>query len=258
MAFCELHLFSRALGLQTTVYAIIPQNATTGEIGVEKAETKGKFKCLYLLHGLSDDHTIWLRRTSIERYAEAHGIAVVMPFGDRSFYSDMVHGGKYYSYIAKELPLLMRSFFNISEKREDNFIAGLSMGGYGALKIALKNPECYAAAAGLSSVADIMMRKETFSVPLKAVYGENIDIPEEDDLFCLAKKTDKCEIKPRIFMGVGTKDGLYAENIRLKECFENLSYDYTFRESEGTHSWVFWDEYIKYVFEWLKKDINEA
>ncbi len=253
MAFCELHLFSKALGLQTTVNVIIPQKAEIGEIGVEKAETTGKLKCLYLLHGLSDDHTIWMRRTSVERYAEAAGIAVVMPFGDRSFYSDMVHGGKYYSYIAKELPLLMRSFFNISEKREDNFIAGLSMGGYGALKIALKNPESFSAAAGLSSVADIMKRKGSFSAPLKAVYGENIDIPESDDLFYLARETDKCDIKPRIFMGVGTEDGLYGENVRLKECFEGLSYDFTYRESYGGHSWVFWDEYIKYVIDWIKK-----
>ena len=253
MAFCELHLYSQALGLQTTVYAIIPQKKASGEIGIEKAETEGKFKCLYLLHGLSDDHTIWMRRTSIERYAEAAGIAVIMPFGDRSFYSDMVHGGRYYTYIAKELPLLMRSFFNISDKREDNFIAGLSMGGYGALKIGLKNPENYAAVASLSGVADIIKRKETFASALKAVYGENIDIPETDDLFYLAKETDKCDVKPKIFMGVGTEDGLYPENVELKKCFEGLSYDFTYKESYGGHSWLFWDEYIKYVLEWIKK-----
>ena len=253
MAFCELHLFSEALGLQTTVYAIIPQKKALGEIGVKKAETDGKFKCLYLLHGLSDDHTIWMRRTSIERYADEAGIAVITPFGDRSFYTDMVHGGKYYTYIAKELPLHIQRFFNVSDKREDNFIAGLSMGGYGALKIGLKNPDCFSHIAALSSVADIMKRKATFATPLKAVYGENIDIPESDDLFYLAKEGDKCDIKPRIFMGVGTSDGLYEENVRLKECFEGLSYDFTYRESAGTHSWAFWDEYIKYVIEWIKK-----
>ena len=127
------------------------------------------------------------------------------------------------------------------------------MGGYGALKIGLKNPDCFSHIAALSSVADIMKRKATFATPLKAVYGENIDIPESDDLFYLAKEGDKCDIKPRIFMGVGTSDGLYEENVRLKECFEGLSYDFTYRESAGTHSWAFWDEYIKYVFEWIKK-----
>lgn len=251
MAFCQLNLFSEALRVQTTVNVIVPQQSTSGEIGVENNAKSEKYKCLYLLHGLSDDHTIWMRRTSIERYAQKYGICVVMPFGGRSFYTDMKHGGKYYTYIAKELPHLMQEFFNISPKREDNFIAGLSMGGYGAIKTALKECDSFCAAAGISSVADIKGTVHLFEDALHPVFGEGLEVPESEDLFALAQKQKNNPLKPRIYMGVGTEDFLYEGNRKLKEKFESLDYDYTYKESEGTHSWEFWDEYIQYVLKWM-------
>lgn len=96
---------------------------------------------LYLLHGLSDNHSCWLRRTAVDRYAEEYGIAVVMPEVQRSFYCDMAHGPAYFTYIADELPQICQRLFRLSDKREDTFIAGNSMGGYGALKAALSRPE---------------------------------------------------------------------------------------------------------------------
>ena len=155
MAYIQLHLFSPSLGMQTEVAVIIPQKDTVGEIGIAGQAKTEQFKPLYLLHGLSDDHSIWLRRTSIERYATEYGICVVMPFGGRSFYTDQKNGEKYYTYISKELPARMSEFFNVSPKREDRFIAGNSMGGYGSLKIALKNSDTFGTAAGLSSVSNI-------------------------------------------------------------------------------------------------------
>lgn len=251
MAFCQLNLFSEALRVQTTVNVIVPQQSTSGEIGVENNAKSEKYKCLYLLHGLSDDHTIWMRRTSIERYAQKYGICVVMPFGGRSFYTDMKHGGKYYTYIAKELPRLMQEFFNISPKREDNFIAGLSMGGYGAIKVALKECDSFCAAAGISSVADIKEATQLFPDALRLAFGDELLVPESEDLFVLAQEQNENPMKPRIYMGVGTEDSLYEGNRKLKEKFESLDYDYTYKESEGTHSWEFWDEYIQYVLKWM-------
>lgn len=251
MAFCQLNLFSEALRVQTTVNVIVPQQSTSGEIGVENNAKSEKYKCLYLLHGLSDDHTIWMRRTSIERYAQKYGICVVMPFGGRSFYTDMKHGGKYYTYIAKELPRLMQEFFNISPKREDNFIAGLSMGGYGAIKTALKECDSFCAAAGISSVADIKEATQLFPDALRLAFGDELLVPESEDLFVLAQEQNENPMKPRIYMGVGTEDFLYEGNQKLKEKFESLDYDYTYKESEGTHSWEFWDEYIQYVLKWM-------
>ena len=251
MAFMELKFFSQSLGMQTDAYIVIPQKSTQGEIGIEGQSDSKEYKCLYLLHGLSDDHTIWLRRTSIERYAADYGICVVMPCGAKSFYTDMKYGSKYFTYITEELPKVVSEFLKVSTKREDTYIAGLSMGGYGALKSALKKPEKYCAVAGLSSVADI--RCGMFDDVLTPVFGEGVNIPDDEDLFYLAEKTNKSPLKPRVFMGVGTEDFLYDANIKLKEKFEQLDYDYTYRQSPGIHNWAFWDEYIQYVLEWMFK-----
>lgn len=249
MALIELKFFSQTLGMQAEAYIVVPQKSTSGEIGIEGKSDNKEYKCLYLLHGLSDDHSIWLRRTSIERYAADYGVCIVMPCGAKSFYTDMKHGMKYFSYITEELPRIVSEFLKVSDKREDTYIAGLSMGGYGALKAALKKPEVFCAAAGLSSVADI--KNGMFDDVLVSVFGEELNIPDEEDLFFLAEKTNSNPLKPKIFMGVGTEDFLYDSNIRLKKRFEQLDYDFTYRESSGIHSWAFWDEYIQYVLKWM-------
>ena len=170
MALIELKFYSQMLGMQTEAYIIIPQKFTSGEIGIEGKSDSKEYKCLYLLHGLSDDHSIWLRRTSIERYAAEYGICVVMPCGARSFYTDMKYGMKYFSYITEELPCVVSEFLKVSNKREDTYIAGISMGGYGALKAALKKPEVFCACGGLSPVADI--KNGMFNDVLVPVFGE--------------------------------------------------------------------------------------
>lgn len=238
MALIKFDFFSESLGMQTSAYVVMPQTNTNGEIGVNKVKEAKRYKCLYLLHGLSDNQSTWMRRTSIERYAQDYGISVVMPCGDTSFYTDMKYGKKYYTYIAKELPQLINSFFNVSDKREDTYIAGLSMGGYGALKIGLRETGRFCAAAGLSSVADIEHMKHSFSESLVPVFGEELEIPEEENLFSLFELHSGDKIKPRIFMGVGTEDFMYDDNVRLKEHIEALDYDFVYRESKGTHSWA--------------------
>lgn len=254
MALVNIKFMSETLGRSTDINVIIPQRSTEGEIGIKNNAGNEKFKTLLLLHGLSDDNTIWHRRTSIERYAIEHGIAVVLPSADRSFYTNMVYGDKYYTYISSEVLKIAREFLPLSDKREDNFVAGLSMGGYGALKIALKNPDKFEAAAGLSSVADIDLYMKKYGKEFcKCIFGIEDCVPESEDLFFLSKETDKLSVKPRIYMGVGKQDFMYEENVRLKKHFENLNFDFLYRESEGTHDWSFWDEYIQYVLDWMIK-----
>lgn len=257
MAFINLKFYSEALGMQTEVYVVIPQKSTAGEIGVDTNAKAERYKCLYLLHGLSDDHSIWLRRTSIERYASEYGICVVMPAAARSFYTDMKYGQKYYTYIAKELPRVIREFLNVSDKREDNFVAGLSMGGYGALKIALRECDSFCAGAGLSSAVD-MNRRVAFKPLFAPIFGNVKKVPESEDLFCLAKKQANNPNRPRLYLGCGTEDGLYEENVRLHELLEELQYDVTYRESAGNHNWEFWDEYIQYVLKWMLEEPEKA
>ena len=145
MALLHVHFRSAALQIAVSVDVILPQ---------ESCLQGRKLSVLYLLHGLSDDHSIWQRRTSIERYVEPLGLAVVMPAVNRSFYADTAYGAKYWTYVSEELPRVMQSFFPLSDKRADTFVAGLSMGGYGAFKLALTLPNRFAAAASLSGALD--------------------------------------------------------------------------------------------------------
>lgn len=248
MALIELNMFSQALGMQTQVLVIMPQKFTEGQIGVETKAEDSAYKCLYLLHGLSDDQTIWLRRTSIERYASEYGICVVMPCAGRSFYCDTAYGASYYTFIAKELPMRMREFFHVSGKREDNFVAGLSMGGYGALKIALREPEQFCAGAGLSPCGDLSY--SSFTDLMHIIFGGD-QVPENDDLMCLAKKQKDNPNKPRLFMAIGKDDFLYESCQPLRKLLE-ADYDFTYYEEAGIgHSWVFWDAQIQQVLKWM-------
>ena len=133
MALLNVCFHSEVLGKQVQMNVILPQRSR-GQIGMKSIEEKvDAYPTLYLLHGMSDDYTIWERRTSIERYASEKGIAVVMPDGDLSWYTDMKYGGRYFTFMSDELPAVCRDFFpKMSDKREDTFVAGLSMGGYGA------------------------------------------------------------------------------------------------------------------------------
>lgn len=138
----------------------------------------GRCKTVYLLHGMSDDHTIWQRRTSIERYASKLGIAVVMPCTHLGFYTDTTYGMNYWTFISDELPKICREFFpQMSDKREDTLAAGLSMGGYGAWKLGLGASDTFGAAAALSGALDIV--EDFFAVavticsPLSLILSSN-------------------------------------------------------------------------------------
>ena len=156
MALLHVDFFSDVLGMCMDMDVILPQQ-TSGQIGMEGKAGDGRYKTMYLLHGMSDDQTIWQRRTSIERYVSQLGIAVVMPTTHLAFYTDTTYGMKYWTYISQELPKICREFFpRMSDRKEDTLAAGLSMGGYGAWKLALRAPETFGAGASLSGALDIV------------------------------------------------------------------------------------------------------
>ena len=119
--------------MMSHIYVITSQNTKT-QVGMKGSINRAKYPVLHLFHGYSDDHTIWQRRTSIERYASELGLVVIMPSVGKSYYTDMHNGYDYWTYISEELPEIMASFFPISTAREDNFAAGASLSG--ALNIA--------------------------------------------------------------------------------------------------------------------------
>jgi S-formylglutathione hydrolase FrmB len=256
MALINCNFFSETLGMSSSMTVILPQQ-TQGQIGLNGVANNSRTPVLYLLHGSSDDHTIWLRRTSIERYVAELGIAVVMPNVHLSFYTNMVYGGRYWDFISSELPKLVKSFFHLSERREDTFVAGLSMGGYGALKLGLNYPERFVAVASLSGVTDIfnwaeVTKRENF----KFIFGENSNIPNSDsDLFYLMKKLANSNNPiPALYQCCGTEDFLYEDNLRFKTYLESLNVDFTYNEAPGNHNWEFWDEHIQNVLKWLPLD----
>ncbi len=247
MAFLTLHIKSNVLDLNTTVNVILPQD-------VKKDE---KLKVLYLLHGYIGDHTDWMRYTSIERYSWNYRLAIVMPAVNNSYYTDTVSGLPYFTYISKELPELLSSLLPLSNKREDNYVAGLSMGGYGALKVALTYPERYSKAASLSGALDIdEIRKIAQSQPrdlwFNAVFGLKPSQNTPSDLKYLIDLHLKHHVGlPDLFVACGTEDFLYNDNIKFKDFLENRNVKHTYFESKGAHDWGFWDTYIQKVLAWL-------
>lgn len=260
MAFFDCHFFSDSLGVSASMYVILPQTAQK-QIGMAASDRGGKHPTLYLLHGLSDDHTIWLRRTSIERYASAMGLAVVMPAVNRSFYTDMPNGHKYWEFVSEELPALAQSFFPLSARREDNFVAGLSMGGYGAMKLGLACHERFAAAASLSGVTDIRWPVEHHEgSEFRWLLGEPSGLEGTTaDLFHLAKELAESGLEPpKLFQCCGTEDFLYEQNIRFRDHCLSLGLPLTYEEEPGTHEWGYWDVKIRRVLEWLPLEEPQA
>lgn len=259
MAVLQMNFFSRYLMMDTNVTVIIPTlTGGDNEKSLEEVYRKDiKFPTLYLLHGYLGDNTNWLRYTSVERYANEKKLAVVMPSGYNSFYTDIPYGFRCWSYLSEELPLAMRSIFPLSEKREETFVAGLSMGGYGAMKWILSRPEFFGAGASLSGALDIVEIVESAEPDRKPffekVFGDLSKLKGgENDLFYLAENLIK-ENKPlpRLYIACGTEDFLYPANVRFKEHLFKLGYDLTYEEGRGVHDWYFWDKYIKRVIEWL-------
>lgn len=254
MAFLNCNFHSDVLGLACSMNVIVPQRSST-VIGMASKGGKKTYPVLYLLHGLSDDHTIWSRRTSIERYVAAMNMIVVMPNTHRGFYTDMACGAKYWTFISEELPAIVKGIFPVSNRREDTFAAGLSMGGYGALKLGLHCPEKFAAVAGLSSVTDVaaLMENDARKEELRRIFGTIEEFKgSENDLFHLAAKLAKSkQPQPAIFQCCGTEDFLYQGNLKFRDHLKKLKMKLHYQEAPGDHNWGFWDTYIQDVLKWL-------
>jgi putative tributyrin esterase len=249
--------FAESLGMGTSMVVLMPQEAAGIGMGGAGAGAGAGVGCagvpvLYLLHGLSDDCTIWERRTSIERYASEYGIAVVMPEVRRSFYTDEAVGEKYWTYVSEELPQLLARTFRISTAREDTFVAGLSMGGFGAFKLALHHPDRFAAAASLSGAIDptsMDLSQHAGSLARRIWDGRAIE-GTDDDLMALLRSADP-DALPRLFLDCGTEDRLVTANRAFADLAEQRGVDLVSRLRPGTHAWDFWDRGIQDVLDWL-------
>jgi putative tributyrin esterase len=259
MAHLRCDFFSDALGLNTSMTVILPQAAAT-QIGVNATVGEADPPTLYLLHGLSDDDTIWMRHTSIERYAAERGLAVIMPQVHRSFYADEAYGMRFWTFLSEELPATAGRFFRLSTQREDTFVAGLSMGGYGAFKWALRQPRRFGAAASLSGVLDMARRVEQDPDFFRHIYAEKPVAGTEDDVLALLdhaaeraadRGSSLAADLPRLYVACGTEDPLYADNEAFVHACWATGVEVTSDFGPGAHEWAYWDDRIQAVLAWM-------
>lgn len=213
-----------------------------------------RFPTLYLLHGAYGDGTDWLRRTRLECYAQTRGVAVVMASAHNSFYQDRPWGPAYETFFARELPDMAEAIFPLSARREDRFVAGLSMGGYGALRLALRYPARYGAAASLSGAFDLPRLREIL-VPMhpmgEAVFGR-LGQDGDWDLTAMARQAlDRGETPPPLLLSCGTEDYTLEINRAQRRALEDLGLAVTYEEHPGAHDWDYWDTHIQRILQWL-------
>ena len=252
MALLRCDFFSETLGLSTSMTVILPQE-TSQQIGMTGTSSDLP-PVLYLLHGLTDDDTIWTRRTSIERYVAPLGLAVVMPQVHHSFYSDEVWGLPFWTFLSQELPDIVSRFFRVSTRREDTFVAGLSMGGYGAMKWALRQPERFAAAASLSGALALSHPSERaepdFARLMQRVFGNGPTDGTPDDVVHLVRTSDPA-VLPKLYVACGTEDFLFPANEWFVSQAAANDVPLTVRFGSGDHDWAYWDDRIQDVLAWL-------
>ena len=251
MAFLQIQFFSAALNVASTVNVILPE-ANQG-IGMGASKDERPPKVLYLLHGYSDDHSIWMRRTSVERYAANHNLAVIMPAVNHSFYCNEAYGERYWDYVSDELPRTMQRFLRLSARPEDTYVAGLSMGGYGAMRLALTYPGHFAGAASFSGAVDLagIFPQRHDGNEIDRLFGDLKEIKgTELDLFHLIEKNADAPHRPWLYVSCGTKDFLFESHKAFVPALRKNGWNVmSHEEPDATHEWGFWDQQIKAFIE---------
>lgn len=237
MSWCDFHWFSKTLVKHVSSYVLLP------EVG------EPPFAVFYLLHGLSDDHTIWMRHTRIESYCQTLPLIVVMPDGGRGFYTKNEQGPDYEDYLVNELPQVIERSFPARPDRASRCIGGLSMGGYGALRTALAHPDRYVSANSHSGAVlwgsrePDPTRGSEFTNEMKRIFGVN-PVGSRHDLQSLVQKVPAAE-RPALRIDCGDEDHQLADNRALHAQLQQLGYDHEYAEFPGDHNWRYWDQHIR-------------
>ncbi len=265
MAFIQMNVMSGSLMRTVPVNVILPADKLPVPGMPPRPEGK-RFKTLYLLHGVFGSYIDWVNGTRIQRWAEEKDLAVVMPSGDNAFYVDRPGSmNNYGQFVGKELVELTRRMFPLSHEREDTFIGGLSMGGYGAMRNGLKYSDTFGYIVSLSGalhVESIAARTDDRGSFLEsrsygeACFGDLTKLVGSDmDPKALVKGLRKAgKPVPRIYMACGVDDGLLTANREMAAFLKEQGVSVTYVEGPGAHEWDFWDRYIKKAIDWLPTD----
>lgn len=258
MAILQYKISSQALGTKTNVNVILPTPSPFEMIqrpGENFYSDGKKYQVLYLYHGTHGDSWDWLRFSRIESYAQNHRLAVVMPEVQNSSFHNIPNSYRYYDFVSQELPEIINWTFPISRKRENTFVAGLSMGGNGAFKIGMANPERFGAVASLSGGFMLTERIEQDRKCLHAAaFGPDEKlIGTNEDAFWLSEQLIKNNVDyPKLYLCCGTEDELcYESNRVFRKHLDRIGMEYTYHEQPGGHDWDFWDSEILRVLDWL-------
>ena len=262
MAFIQVSYLSKSLMRTVPINVILPTDKLYFP-GMKVREDK-PFKTLILLHGIFGSSVDWVNGTRIQRYAEDNDLAVIMPSGDNAFYTNHKESqNNYEDFVGKELIEAMRKMFPLSNKREDTFIGGLSMGGYGAVHIGLKYSETFSNIVSLSGAMLLDDVKErTNDSPFfigrrdyaEYCFGdlENIETSENNPKYQIELLLKNKKDIPMIYMACGVDDSLLEANNTFAKFLDDHKVKYQYVTGPGAHEWDFWDTYIKKaVYEWL-------
>ncbi len=247
MAILHTNFFSDVLQMETSMDVILPVK------GQRAPEVHPPYQTLYLLHGLSDNHTAWQRYTTVEIMAQKYNLAVIMPTTHRGFYTDMVMGPRWWTHISQELPAVCEAMFQLSPRREDRFAAGLSMGGYGALKLGLSYPDRFAAVASMSGATlddGYFAKDPNLDAEMRLVFGDRFR--EQDSLYRLIEQAAKAAQRPELYLCCGTGDFLFEINVAFREHAKKHGFSPEWSQTEGAgHTWDYWEACLPHVLRWL-------
>ena len=261
MAIIQAEYFSQALRGFRSFTAVLPIDPPPVPPQPPRF-VPGPWPALYLLHGFSGSRNDWLRNSRIEMLAGIYGIAVIMPDGDNRFYLDNpVTGENCGVMIGEELVQVTRGMFNLSGRREDTAIGGLSMGGFGAIRNGLRYPETFGAIMAFSSAliteefADGKVASaDAMGIP--AGYYTHVFGPAETfrgsagDPASLARKCIRNGNAPRLFQACGTEDFLFENNRAYHEALLGMGYDHVWLTAPGVHDFVFWNMAVGEGIKW--------
>ncbi len=261
MAYIQMNFLSKTLMRQVPVNVILPVDKLTFP-GMPVREDK-PYKTLYLLHGIFGNYTDWVCGSRIQRFAEENDLVIVMPSGDNAFYVDQPVTHNYYGeFIGKELVEITRKMFPLSHKREDTYIGGLSMGGFGAIRNGLKYHDTFGAIIALSAAIHMDGFKDrTNDAPIfferrdyvEALFGDLDEMLKSDNnpKYLVEQLLKEGAEFPAIYMACGKEDALLSFNQDFVEFLQKRDVPVTFEVGPGNHEWDFWDTYIKKGIEWL-------
>ena len=261
MAVLQVNFISDCLKRTVPMTVILPVDKLFG--GAVETDEQEPFPTLYLLHGLLGNYTDWTAQTNIQALATEKNLAVVMPSGDNSFYVDStIPNNDYGRFIGEELIHITRRMFPLSHKREDTFIGGFSMGGFGALRNGFKYHDTFGHIIALSSALNIF--ELPADIPGRCLFHEDgcfgdLEEARQTDKNprialknLIQKVTSNLDAKcPKVYMACGLQDGLIEVNRSFRDLMQKTGMDVTYEETEGQHNWAFWNSQIPKVLDWL-------